>query len=289
MDRIRVALGEPKISYLGYSYGTYLGSVYATLFPNRTDRFVLDSAVDPERIWHGSWKLFGIATELRFPDFTKWAAARDATYHLGATPDAVRRTYFRIAAALDAEPVILPDLVLNGNAFREITRSALYDGRAFPDLAETWQSLSGTGTASAVRAAIPADNSYAVLYAIACNDVQWSRDVDMYRREVAVHRGGFPADRRLAGEHLAMRVLGPQRRATGADHLGRAAQHPDSAESARPGHAVDRRRRPAQGARQAGRVRHRGRGRARHLRDPVGPVHGRDHHDVPRQRCAAGT
>src|SRR5438132_3146330 len=40
MDQIRKALGEQTISYLGYSYGTYLGAVYATLFPDRTDRVV---------------------------------------------------------------------------------------------------------------------------------------------------------------------------------------------------------------------------------------------------------
>ncbi|MGH8186976.1 MAG: alpha/beta fold hydrolase, partial [Steroidobacteraceae bacterium] len=51
MDRLRQALGEQKISYLGYSYGTYLGTVYAQLFPTRTDRFVLDSAVNPNAVW----------------------------------------------------------------------------------------------------------------------------------------------------------------------------------------------------------------------------------------------
>ncbi|WP_432950986.1 alpha/beta fold hydrolase [Kribbella sp. CA-253562] len=48
MDRIRAVLGERKISYLGYSYGTYLGSVYAQLFPHRLDRFVLDGPINPD-------------------------------------------------------------------------------------------------------------------------------------------------------------------------------------------------------------------------------------------------
>ncbi|MFH8621961.1 alpha/beta fold hydrolase [Streptomyces vietnamensis] len=39
-------LGEKKISYVGYSYGTYLGAVYTQMFPKRADRFVLDSAVE---------------------------------------------------------------------------------------------------------------------------------------------------------------------------------------------------------------------------------------------------
>ncbi|CAM5734702.1 hypothetical protein SMICM304S_01294 [Streptomyces microflavus] len=51
MDIMRAALGEQRISYFGLSYGTYLGSVYTQLFPQRVDRFVLDSAVDPERVW----------------------------------------------------------------------------------------------------------------------------------------------------------------------------------------------------------------------------------------------
>lgn len=47
MDIIRAIFGESKISYLGYSYGTYLGTAYAQLFPNRVGRMVLDGAVDP--------------------------------------------------------------------------------------------------------------------------------------------------------------------------------------------------------------------------------------------------
>lgn len=46
MDLIRAVLGEEKTSYLGYSYGTWLGAWYAARFPERVDRFVLDSNVD---------------------------------------------------------------------------------------------------------------------------------------------------------------------------------------------------------------------------------------------------
>ena len=47
MDVIRAALGDAKLNYLGYSYGTYLGTLYAGLFPDRVGRFVLDGADDP--------------------------------------------------------------------------------------------------------------------------------------------------------------------------------------------------------------------------------------------------
>ena len=47
MDVLRAALGDPKLSYLGFSYGTYLGEMYAQLFPTRIRALALDAVVDP--------------------------------------------------------------------------------------------------------------------------------------------------------------------------------------------------------------------------------------------------
>ena len=47
MDILRAALGETKLNYVGKSYGTYLGTLYAEIFPANVGRFVLDGAVDP--------------------------------------------------------------------------------------------------------------------------------------------------------------------------------------------------------------------------------------------------
>lgn len=47
MDLIRRALGEPRLNYYGASYGTYLGATYASMFPDRVRRMVLDGVVDP--------------------------------------------------------------------------------------------------------------------------------------------------------------------------------------------------------------------------------------------------
>jgi pimeloyl-ACP methyl ester carboxylesterase len=48
MDVIRAVLGDTELHYLGYSYGTYLGTMYAELFPGKVGRMVLDGAVDPQ-------------------------------------------------------------------------------------------------------------------------------------------------------------------------------------------------------------------------------------------------
>ena len=52
IDAIRAAIGEQRISYLGFSYGTYLGARYADMFPRRVRAMVLDGAVDPARSVH---------------------------------------------------------------------------------------------------------------------------------------------------------------------------------------------------------------------------------------------
>ncbi|TWE09970.1 alpha/beta hydrolase family protein [Rudaeicoccus suwonensis] len=48
MDILRAALGETKLNYLGKSYGTFIGSTYAGMFPQRVGRFVLDGVVPPD-------------------------------------------------------------------------------------------------------------------------------------------------------------------------------------------------------------------------------------------------
>ena len=47
MELLRLALNEPKLNYLGKSYGTYLGTLYASLYPSKVGKLILDGAIDP--------------------------------------------------------------------------------------------------------------------------------------------------------------------------------------------------------------------------------------------------
>lgn len=47
MDVLRAVIGQERLNFLGYSYGSFLGTTYATLFPSRVGRFVLDGGIDP--------------------------------------------------------------------------------------------------------------------------------------------------------------------------------------------------------------------------------------------------
>ncbi|MFE7526334.1 alpha/beta hydrolase [Kitasatospora sp. NPDC057542] len=55
LDVLRAAVGDKQLNYLGVSYGTYLGALYAEEFPKNTGRLILDGAVDPgqDRLDHG--------------------------------------------------------------------------------------------------------------------------------------------------------------------------------------------------------------------------------------------
>jgi pimeloyl-ACP methyl ester carboxylesterase len=72
MEAIRSTLGDSKLTYLGYSYGTLLGAVYAQLFPTRIRAFVLDGAVDPtlDSVAAGEAQAKGF--EHAFDNFADW-------------------------------------------------------------------------------------------------------------------------------------------------------------------------------------------------------------------------
>ena len=201
LDRIREALGEQKASYLAYSYGTELGAVYASLFPDRTDRIVLDSNVHPGWIWREQFRSWGAAAEIRFGDFAEFAAAHDETYHLGSTPTEVRHMFFKLLAKLEESPQTIGEEVLNGPMFRVQTLAGLYFDGNFPGLAELWQQINEASSnvpelklarSAAALVEVPADNAAMSGLAILCDDVAWSRDVQRYRREWDADRRRHP-------------------------------------------------------------------------------------------------
>ncbi|MFJ8042257.1 alpha/beta hydrolase [Kitasatospora sp. NPDC096147] len=199
IDRIRQALGERKLSLWGISYGTYAGAVYSTMYPQRTDRVLLDSNDDPDpaKVGRGWLAAFGPGAEDRFPDFARWAAAPDSPLRLAERPEQVRPLFLELAARLDREPLPWPGAnpaVLDGNALREALLNALYDDERFPGLAR----LIADGLARRTPAApqLPPDaalqNTVAVSVGVLCNDVAWPRDPAGYTRAVADSRAKHP-------------------------------------------------------------------------------------------------
>ncbi len=77
IDILRSVLGDPKLNYLGYSYGTRIGSAYAEAFPANVRALVLDGAVDPEQDAVESLVAQGQGFGKAFGEFSNWCAARE--------------------------------------------------------------------------------------------------------------------------------------------------------------------------------------------------------------------
>ncbi|RSZ64491.1 alpha/beta fold hydrolase [Corynebacterium hylobatis] len=108
-EQVRRALGEDEISIMGLSYGTFLGSVYATKYPQHTDKVVLDSGMDPELAWNGVMdsQQNGFIGSLH--DFLDWVAAHNETYGLGETPLAVYQAWSaKVVAESGTNPTVVP-------------------------------------------------------------------------------------------------------------------------------------------------------------------------------------
>ncbi|MFH8562212.1 alpha/beta hydrolase [Streptomyces sp. NPDC017988] len=105
MDVVRAALGEKRISYFGFSYGSYLGQVFTELFPGRTDRMVLDGVIAPARYSQTLLADSTAANERALGDWAAWTSARHETYGLGRTPEAVLATVDRIEEAAAEKPL----------------------------------------------------------------------------------------------------------------------------------------------------------------------------------------
>ncbi len=177
MDSIRAALGVPTISYFGYSYGTYLGQVYATLFPHRLRRMVLDSVVNPAGAWYADNIAQDYAFEGRMEAFFAWVAAHDATFRLGRTAAQVDRAWYRARAALQAHPV---NGTIGADDFDDTFLQGGYTNSLWPGLATALASYLHSGSTGQILAqyhqeGVQSENEFAVYNAVECSDVNWPR------------------------------------------------------------------------------------------------------------------
>lgn len=197
MDTIRKAFGAERINYYGFSYGTYLGQLYATMHPDRVRRMVWDGVIGAKGVWYESNLHQDYAFERTMDAFLTWVAAHDSTYHLGTTQAQVKGVWRSMMTKARRAPFggrIGPD------EWTDAFLSAGYNVKHWPDTAAAFQAAvkghygpittafddaNGTGPGS--------DNGYAVYLATSCTDVQWPRSWDTWRRDSwrAHHKAPF--------------------------------------------------------------------------------------------------
>ena len=104
LDAIRAALGESKINYLGVGWGTYLGAMYGTTFPNRVARMILSGNMNPDGIYYGHFRSTVPASEVDLHGWFAWIAKYDSVFHLGDTHDKVEASYRGVLASVTEKP-----------------------------------------------------------------------------------------------------------------------------------------------------------------------------------------
>ncbi|HMF83382.1 MAG TPA: alpha/beta hydrolase [Acidimicrobiia bacterium] len=127
MDRIRQAVGDNKLTYVGYSYGTYLGTLYAKLFPTKVRALVLDGAIDPNlgALQIGAEQAAGFERSLD-AFLAQCSQNRRCPFFSGG--DAAG-AFDRLAAQVDARPLPAHDgRTLGGGEFDLGVAQALYSG-----------------------------------------------------------------------------------------------------------------------------------------------------------------
>ncbi|QTE02056.1 alpha/beta hydrolase [Streptomyces cyanogenus] len=188
LDAVRRALGASRISYLGYSYGTYLGAVYAKLFPKRVHRLVLDSIVDPTGVWYRDNLGQDYAFDDRHRALMAWIARYDTTYRLGRDPERIGARWYAMRTALAKKPARgevgaaeLEDTFMPGAYFNGYWPYLAEAFAAYVHRKDTGPLVKAYRDIAAVDAS--GDNGYSVYTAVQCRDAPWPRDWNRWRAD----------------------------------------------------------------------------------------------------------
>jgi pimeloyl-ACP methyl ester carboxylesterase len=204
LDLLRRAVGDSRLTYLGFSYGSYLGMTYANLFPDKIRALVIDGVLDP-RLWSSGWQIVSDreATDQEFAEFLRLCDEAADSCALSGPAGAAAR-YRALAEAIYAAPLDLGDgFFYSFDYLVADTLTAMY-------APESWGGEEGYGalfallgdivlgefelapSATALREALrlrlndsaltPAyDNSYDAYYGNHCADAQYPRSFAEFR------------------------------------------------------------------------------------------------------------
>ncbi|MGH3682051.1 MAG: alpha/beta hydrolase, partial [Natronosporangium sp.] len=211
LDALRAAVGDEQLSYLGFSYGTLLGAVYAQLFPEQVRALVLDGAVDPEQDPVAATEEQAAGFERALDNFADWCAGTPDECPL--EPDARTAVADAIESA-GSDPVPGEDgrVATDGWVFWSVV-STLYSRDAWPALGAALEQLGG-GDPSGVFQLADAytqratDGSYPNIFdansAVNCADDDSELTVAQIRGLQQDWRETYP----VFGAPLAMSLLG---------------------------------------------------------------------------------
>ncbi|MEU9232178.1 alpha/beta hydrolase [Streptomyces subrutilus] len=243
MDVIRRALGDEKLHYLGFSYGTRLGAVYAAQFPGSTGRMVLDG-VDTLTEPLAEQALASARGQQRaLENFLSWCAHQQGCVY-GTNTRTAREKIDALVTRLDEEPLVGHDgSYLTGQDLVYAIGAALYSQLMWPALADALATAERGGDPAELLqlggpavpsegeeesdgpGTVPADNPQAALLAVSCADDPDRSDVKAgaaaVKKELAALEAEFLKASKIFGPSQLATVLSCYGRPAGTDFIRR--------------------------------------------------------------------
>ena len=186
MENIRIALGQKRINFYGFSYGTYLGQIYATVYPSRVRRMVLDSNVDPRDVWFKTALKQNLGLDHNAEIWFRWLAKYDSVYKLGKTQQQVAKRWENALKHVQKKPA---NGTVGAAEWVDIFGIVAYTQSAWLYLADAfaqWVHKKNPESLLQLYNIVNSpgnDNSHASFLAVACTDALWPQSWKYVRKE----------------------------------------------------------------------------------------------------------
>ncbi len=142
LNLLRQALGQPRLDYLGVSYGTFLGATYANLFPRRVGRMVLDGNVSPKALAYSLSLGLATTTAAEFNSFLRLCGqlSTQACAFSAGTPTATKAKWNTLLARVKRAPIVVAGTAYNYAALLNlVSGNQIEYVTGWPPLAEALQ------------------------------------------------------------------------------------------------------------------------------------------------------
>ncbi|MCF3124463.1 alpha/beta fold hydrolase [Streptomyces arenae] len=218
LDVMRQALGDKKLNFLGFSYGTRLGAVYAAQFPRKVGRMVLDGVDTLTEPVAEQSLATAEGRQTALDNFLAWCTG-NAGCVFGTDSRAARHSMVRLVQDMDEMPLqSLDGQEFTGQDVVGVLSQALYSRQAWPALSQALGALLADGDpralirmsgglAQGVRGDVPLDNMSAALMAVNCADDPDRPDAAHLEKEIGRLQEEFEEASPVFGKSMLMPVL----------------------------------------------------------------------------------
>jgi len=177
LDLLRRAVGDRKISYLGFSYGSFVGTTYANMFPNNIRALAIDGVLNPE-LWSSGRQIESdrLASKEVMDEFLRLCDEAKCSFG----PNAKQR-WKDLLASVRAKPIELGGQVYTYDQVIGIAVGTGYSPRAWKGIADQLDQLSDAAAGLSAAAEPDYPNGFDAYNGNVCADIEYPRDFRTYQ------------------------------------------------------------------------------------------------------------